>query len=112
MLEPGRIQSLALLTPRSVRSYINLFDPKFFNRENTYFAGLLRGLEIIYIKHLASHPTILPAIPGVHTEVVEALKLAKRNGASLRGSTSARKVIVVPVLVTATACYGCYMKNE
>lgn len=89
MFEPGWIQSLALLTPGSVRSYINLFDPKFFNRENTYFVGLLQGLEMIYIKHAASHPTTLPAIPGAHTEVVEALKLAKRKGASLRGSTSA-----------------------
>lgn len=43
---------LALLTPCSVRSYINLFDPHLFNRENMYFAGLPRGLEVIYIKHL------------------------------------------------------------
>lgn len=68
--------------------YINLFDPHLFNRENTYFAGLLQGLEVIYTKHLAQHPTILTApIPRVHMELAETLKLAKRYGISFQVTT-------------------------
>lgn len=58
--------------------YINLSEPHLFNRENTQFAGLLQGLEIIYTKYLAEHPTILTApIPRGHMELTETLTLAK-----------------------------------
>lgn len=69
--------------------YINLLEPHLFNRENTQFAGLLQGLEIIYTKYLAEHPTILTApIPRVHMKPTETLTLAKvRNRFPSHNST-------------------------